>query len=81
MSLSILALLCVVMSATAVVIPADYRRELHTSGRHLMHMHIEAAQVYGNSSEMMYFYSDVYVGDFANPSKQSLIIDTGSGLT
>jgi len=46
-----------------------------------MHMHLETSQIYGNSSQLYYFFANVYVGDFNNPSKQSLIIDTGSGLT
>lgn len=37
--------------------------------------------MFGNSTEMMYFYSNVFVGDFKDPSRQSLIVDTGSGLT
>lgn len=44
-------------------------------------MHLETANVYGNSTELYYFYTTVYVGDFDNPSEQSLIIDTGSGVT
>ena len=44
-------------------------------------MHIERAAMYGNSTQLMYYFSDVFVGDFDNPSKQSLIVDTGSGYT
>ena len=39
------------------------------------------APVYGNLTDLMYYYVDVYVGDPNNPSKQSLIIDTGSTIT
>ena len=28
-----------------------------------------------------YYYTNLYIGDYENPSKQSLILDTGSGIT
>lgn len=44
-------------------------------------MHLETSEMYGNSTDMYYFYANVYIGGFNNTSKQSLIVDTGSGLT
>ena len=44
-------------------------------------MHLETSEIFGNSTQLYYFYANVYVGDYNNPSKQALIIDTGSGLT
>lgn len=77
----LLLLACLTSSVWGVFWPANSTRVLHSSGRHLVHMHIETAAMFGNSTQMMYFYSNVYVGDFNNPSRQSLIVDTGSGLT
>jgi len=57
------------------------RRELHSSGRHLVHMHLGIAEVFGNSSSLMYYYTNLYVGDHENLSTQALILDTGSGIT
>jgi len=36
--------------------------------------------LYGNSTQMMYFYANLYVGDFDHLKTQALIIDTGSGI-
>ncbi|CAI2368736.1 unnamed protein product [Moneuplotes crassus] len=42
---------------------------------------VYSAPIYGNISEIMYYYVDVYVGNPSNPSKQALIVDTGSSIT
>lgn len=47
--------------------------------RNLMHMHIQPAKLYGNSTDLQYFYSNVFVG--SAKQKEALIIDTGSGIT
>lgn len=60
---------------------SSYKRVLHKSGRHLVHMHVESTDIYGNSTGLMYYFTNVYVGSHSNPSTQSLILDTGSGIT
>lgn len=49
-------------------------------GRRLVHMPIQSAEIKGNSTEMMYYYSTFYVGDFEHMKTQALILDTGSGI-
>lgn len=56
-------------------------RVLHPSGRHLVNMHLEVSDIYGNSTGLMYYYVNVYIGEGDNIQKQALIIDTGSGVT
>jgi len=46
-----------------------------------MHMDLETVDVFGNTTNLMYYYSNLYFGDHDNLSKQSLILDTGSGIT
>ena len=41
-------------------------------------MHLQNANLYGNSTDLQYFYVDLYVG--SEKQKQSLIVDTGSGI-
>ncbi|CAI2368737.1 unnamed protein product [Moneuplotes crassus] len=48
---------------------------------YLVQENVYAAPIYGNISETLYYYVNVYVGDPANPSKQALIVDTGSTAT
>jgi len=43
-------------------------------------MPIQSAEIKGNSTEMMYYYSTFYVGDFEHMKTQALILDTGSGI-
>lgn len=43
-------------------------------------MHLEATEVFGNTSNLMYYYANIYIGDDSS-SKQALILDTGSGIT
>jgi uncharacterized OB-fold protein len=43
-------------------------------------MPIQSSDIKGNSTEMMYYYSTFYVGDFENMKTQALILDTGSGI-
>ena len=45
-----------------------------------MHIPIQQTALYGNSTEMMYYYANVYVGTFETLRTQALIIDTGSGI-
>jgi len=78
-SLGLLFLLALT-TATQMTLPRA-RRELHSSGRHLVHMHLGIAEVFGNSSSLMYYYTNLYVGDHENLSTQALILDTGSGIT
>jgi hypothetical protein len=59
----------------------NYKRTLLEDGRHLVHMHLETSEVFGNSTGLMYYYSNVYFGSHDNLSKQALILDTGSGIT
>jgi len=44
-------------------------------------MKVITIPLYGNTTELMYYYVNVYVGDPNAPSKQSLIVDTGSTVT
>ena len=46
-----------------------------------MEINMESSPLFGNSTDLMYYYSDFYVGDPKNASKQALILDTGSGVT
>ena len=46
--------------------------------RKLYHVHLQSSPLYGNSTELQYFYVNVYVGSEKQP--QSLIVDTGSGI-
>ena len=39
---------------------------------------MKSSPLYGNTTDLQYFYVDVYVGD--GMQKQSLIVDTGSGI-
>lgn len=41
-------------------------------------MHIQSASMYGNSTDLQYFYADVFIG--SHRQRQSLIIDTGSSI-
>ncbi len=41
---------------------------------------MRTTDLFGNSTELMYYYATLYVGDFDNLSEQALIIDTGSGI-
>ena len=78
---SLLIALLYLWQALAIIHPSSYKYVKNHENRDLMHMHIERAAMYGNSTQLMYYFSDVFVGDFDNPSKQSLIVDTGSGYT
>ena len=49
--------------------------------KNILVMEIKGIPIHGGISQMIYYYVDVLVGDPLNPSKQSLIIDTGSTLT
>ena len=46
--------------------------------RRLYHTHLQSAPLYGNSTDLQYFYVDVYVG--SQKHRQALIVDTGSGI-
>lgn len=46
--------------------------------RRLAHMHLQATNLYGNSTDLEYFYIDVAFG--SKRQKQALILDTGSSL-
>ena len=78
---SVLVLICLYTGVLAQIAFQNYTRTLHSSGRHLVHMHIESAEVFGNTTGLMYYFANVYVGSHENPSKQALILDTGSGIT
>jgi hypothetical protein len=47
--------------------------------RKLVNIEMESARIFGNSSDLWYYYADLFIGN--PPQKQSLIIDTGSALT
>ena len=44
----------------------------------MWHMHLESTELYGNSTDLQYFYVNVYFGSQRHP--QTLIADTGSGI-
>ena len=46
--------------------------------RRLFHTHIQTAPLYGNSTDLQYFFVEVAVG--SDKQKQTLIVDTGSGI-
>lgn len=43
-----------------------------------MHVHLQTAALFGNSTGLEYFYVNVFLG--SNRQKQSLIVDTGSNI-
>ena len=46
--------------------------------RDLQHVNLESSSLYGNSTDLEYFYTQVYVGSHRQP--QTLIVDTGSSI-
>ena len=46
--------------------------------RVLLHTHLQSSPLYGNSTDLQYFYVNVYVG--SQKQRQALIVDTGSGI-
>ena len=68
--------------AVAETSPSEgfYHRSLMSDGRRLVHIPLQETSLYGNSTDMMYFYANVYVGSYGDLRQQSLIIDTGSGI-
>lgn len=60
--------------------PQLYNQSTMDDGRRLVHIPMQSTALFGNSTEMMYYYANIYVGDFDNLSQQALIIDTGSGI-
>ncbi|CDW82204.1 aspartic protease pm5 [Stylonychia lemnae] len=47
--------------------------------RRLFHTHLQSTPLFGNSTDLEYFYVDIYAG--INKEPQALIVDTGSGIT
>lgn len=60
--------------------PPYANHSVSSDGRRLVHFNVQSAPLFGNATEMMYYYANLYVGDFDNLSRQALIIDTGSGI-
>jgi hypothetical protein len=69
------------VNAKEMLHPFGLERELMPNGKHLVHMHMQSAPVYGNSTDLFYYYTDMYVGDYENLAKQSLIVNTGGYFT
>ena len=42
-------------------------RRLSVSGRELAHWHIQSTPLYGNSTDLMYYYATVYFGSHRQP--------------
>lgn len=57
--------------ASAQFVHSEQRRSLN-------HVHLQTSPLYGNSTDLEYFYVTVYVGSQRHP--QALIVDTGSSL-
>jgi hypothetical protein len=53
-------------------------RNLEEESTEIMQKRIQAAPLYGNSTDLQYFFVDVFIG--SNREKQSLIVDTGSSI-
>ena len=53
-------------------------RRLSASGRNMTHAHLQTTPLYGNSTDLEYFYATVYLGSKRQP--QALIVDTGSSV-
>jgi hypothetical protein len=53
-------------------------RDPSSQSRRLFHVHLQNAALHGNSTDLQYFYVDVFFGN--NKERQSLIVDTGSGI-
>ncbi len=51
-------------------------REESKNGRRLYHIHLQKTEMYGNSTDMQYFYTHLHVGE--KEQKVALIVDTGS---
>ena len=49
-----------------------------TRDRNLKHVHLQTADLYGNSTDMQYFYVMAHFGTQHKP--QALILDTGSSI-
>lgn len=56
----------------------NHSQGLQNPKRNLVHVHLQSTQVFGNSTDLEYYYVDVYVG--THRQKQTLIVDTGSTL-
>ena len=54
------------------------RRLQSTTPRNLLHLNVQSSQLYGNSSDLQYFYTNIYFG--TNQQRESLIVDTGSSM-
>eukprot|EP00347_Sterkiella_histriomuscorum_P001127 403373223 len=52
--------------------------DIQNQRRRMWHVHLQSAPLYGNSTELQYFYVNVFVGSQRHP--QALIADTGSGI-
>ena len=60
--------------------PELYEHRMMADGRRYLSIQVRTTDLFGNSTELMYYYATLYVGDFDNLSEQALIIDTGSGI-
>lgn len=76
-------MLCIINLAEAVGLnfsPELYPRREMSDGRRYLNVPVKSTDLFGNSTELMYYYATLYVGDFDNLQEQALIIDTGSGI-
>ena len=55
-----------------------FEQRLLSDGRTLLHTHLQSSPMYGNSTDLQYFFVDVFVGSLQQ--RQALIVDTGSGV-
>ena len=55
------------------------KKDINFSQHYRNAINIDTTRIYGNSSNLHYYYVNIYVG--SKHKKQSLIIDTGSSLT
>ena len=75
MSIKVLLLLSYFVS---YILAAFQERVSAVTGRRLYHTHVHSAPLYGNSTDLEYFYVNVRVG--SQQQEQALIVDTGSGI-
>ncbi len=53
--------------------------DLKARDRALLHTHLQSSPLYGNVTDLQYFYVNVYVG--SKNQRQALIVNTGAGIT
>ena len=80
-SISIFSIILYYALGSEAVHSSSYNVREIIGKRSLLELEMKGSPLYGNVTKMFYYYVDVLVGDPKNPSKQSVIVDTGSTIT